>query len=71
MTAASGGEYAKALGEALVMRYSLDEEADTLYLWRGDEPQEAISFETTCIVRRDPETGDLVGVTVFDVLMSK
>jgi hypothetical protein len=45
-----------------------DAEGDVLYLWRGDGPTEAISFpmDSGPIVRVDPETGELVGVTLVD-----
>jgi Protein of unknown function (DUF2283) len=45
-----------------------DEKADVLYLWRGDAPVEAISVPTDDgpIVRVDPTTGELVGVTLLD-----
>lgn len=47
---------------------SYDECADVLYLWRGDDPREAISFHTEDgpLVRVDPSTGELVGVTLLD-----
>jgi hypothetical protein len=47
---------------------SYDDAADVLYLWRGDTPTEAISLpmDEGPIVRVDPETGDLVGVTLLD-----
>jgi hypothetical protein len=47
---------------------SYDSDADVLYLWRGSEPSEAISFpmDDGPIVRVDPESGELVGVTLVD-----
>lgn len=47
---------------------SYDDAADVLYLWRGDAPAEAISLPTDegPIVRVDPESGELVGVTLLD-----
>lgn len=45
-----------------------DEDEDILYAWVGDEPRAAITYETDegHLVRLDPETKDLVGVTVLD-----
>jgi len=45
-----------------------DQEADILYLWVGREPQEAISVTSNegHLVRLDPETYDVVGLTVFE-----
>ncbi len=47
---------------------SYDEHADVLYLWRGDHPVEAISVATDDgpLVRVDPMSGVLVGVTLLD-----
>jgi hypothetical protein len=47
---------------------SYDEIADVLYLWRGDAPVEAVSVPTDDgpVVRIDPQTGALVGVTLLD-----
>jgi hypothetical protein len=47
---------------------SYDDDADVLYLWRGQAPVEAISFpmDDGPIVRVHPETGELVGVTLLD-----
>jgi hypothetical protein len=47
---------------------SYDEHADVLYLWRGTKSAEAISMSTTdgIIVRVDPKTGTLIGVTLLD-----
>ena len=52
--------------EALGALY--DDNADVLYLWRGEEPSEAISFPTDegPILRVDPVSGELVGVTLLD-----
>lgn len=45
-----------------------DVEADVLYLWRGDAPTEGIGLTTDDgpIVRFDPETGEVVGITIPD-----
>ena len=50
------------------LRASYDELADVLYLWRGKKPVEAITFPTDDgpLVRVNPETGELVGITLFD-----
>jgi hypothetical protein len=47
---------------------SYDADADVLYLWRGSEPREALSFpmDSGPLVRLDPDTGELVGVTLID-----
>ncbi len=47
---------------------SYDEAVDVLYLWRGDEPSEAVGIPTEdgLIVRLHPETGELVGMTLMD-----
>jgi hypothetical protein len=47
---------------------SYDEDADVLYLWRGERPVEALSLETDegPIVRLDLESGELCGVTLID-----
>jgi hypothetical protein len=52
--------------EALTASY--DEDADVLYLWRGPEPVEAISLpmDSGPIVRVDPRTREVVGVTLMD-----
>jgi hypothetical protein len=41
--------------------------ADVLYLWRGEAPQNAISLTAIegHLVRIHPESGDLVGFTIF------
>ena len=47
---------------------SYDEQADILYLWRGDEPKEAVSLnsEEGFLVRLDPESYEILGFTIFD-----
>lgn len=47
---------------------SYDEQADVLYLWRGDEPREAFTLnsEEGYLVRLDPESFEIVGFTIFD-----
>ena len=47
---------------------SYDENADVLYLWRGEKPAEALSLATDegPIVRLDMETGEVTGVTLLD-----
>ena len=44
-----------------------DSFADVLYLWRGGGPTGAISLTSIegHLVRVDPETGDIVGFTIF------
>jgi hypothetical protein len=51
-----------------ILGASYDDEADVLYLWRGPEPVEAISFTTDegPVVRLQPDTGELVGFTILD-----
>jgi uncharacterized protein YuzE len=46
---------------------SYDEQADILYLWRG-EPREAVSLtsEEGHLIRFNPDTGEIVGFTIFD-----
>ena len=53
-------------GEPLNTEY--DEHEDILYLWVGDEPAEAVTFETEDghLVRLDPKTHEFVGVTILD-----
>lgn len=48
--------------------FDYDDEADVLYLWRGDGPREAIGLTTPDghVVRLDEETGEIVGFTVFN-----
>lgn len=48
------------------MRLSYDTDADVLYVSFGAS-QEAISEETGdgMLIRRHPDTGDIVGVTIF------
>jgi uncharacterized protein YuzE len=47
---------------------SYDEQADILYLWRGDAPRPAISIASVQghLIRLDQETGEIVGFTIFD-----
>jgi len=47
---------------------SYDELTDVLYLWRGSKSVEAISvpLDDGPIVRVQPETGALVGITLLD-----
>lgn len=47
---------------------SYDEQADVLYLWRGAEPQEAVTLNSDegFLVRLDPESYAIVGFTIFD-----
>jgi uncharacterized protein YuzE len=47
---------------------SYDEQADILYLWRGDAPREAVTLnsEEGYLVRLDPDTYKVVGFTIFD-----
>jgi uncharacterized protein YuzE len=49
------------------LQMSYDKEADVLYVSFG-APQAAISEETSegILLRKDPETGAIVGVTVLD-----
>jgi uncharacterized protein YuzE len=45
-----------------------DKEQDVLYLWTGEKPREAVTYETEDghLVRLDPETREFVGVTILD-----
>lgn len=45
-----------------------DDDADVLYLWRGDSPTEAIGLDSRegVVVRIAPDTGELVGFTLLD-----
>jgi Protein of unknown function (DUF2283) len=47
---------------------SYDEQADILYLWRGDAPVPAVSLtsEEGHLIRFDPKSYELVGITIFD-----
>src|SRR6266496_1997470 len=47
---------------------SYDEQADILYLWRGEESQEAVTLnsEEGYLVRLNPESYEIVGFTIFD-----
>jgi hypothetical protein len=50
------------------LRSDYDEDADVLYLWRGQRPAEALSLATDegPIARLDILTGELTGVTLMD-----
>jgi uncharacterized protein YuzE len=50
-----------------LLRSEYDEGQDILYLW-VDEPRPATTYETEQghLVRLDPETYELVGVTILD-----
>ena len=50
--------------------FDYDDEADVLYLWRGDEPREAVGLTTpeSHVARLDEETGEIVGFTIFNWL---
>lgn len=50
------------------LKASYDEVADVLYVWRGDEPREAIALtsEEGHLIRLDPDTNEVVGFTIFD-----
>jgi uncharacterized protein YuzE len=52
--------------EPLTARY--DDEADVLYLWRGDEPAEGVGLTTDegIVILFDPEDGEIVGFTLTD-----
>jgi uncharacterized protein YuzE len=52
--------------EPLTARY--DDEADVLYLWRGDEAAEGIGLTTDegIVILVDPEDGEVVGFTLLD-----
>lgn len=56
------------LDEDEELGYDYDEAGDILYLWRGDQPSEAISFETPegHLLRVDENTLEIVGITLFD-----
>jgi uncharacterized protein YuzE len=45
-----------------------DDEADVLYLWRGEEPGEGVGLTTDdgILIRFHPETGEVVGFTIVD-----
>ena len=60
-------EYIFILDDDEELGASHDEEADVLYLWRGDAPREAMSIESRegHLVRVDPDTGEIVGFTIF------
>ena len=47
---------------------SYDEAADVLYLWRGEKARPGVALSTPegHLVRIDPITAELVGVTIFD-----
>jgi Protein of unknown function (DUF2283) len=52
--------------ERLSARY--DDEADVLYLWRGDEAAEGVGLTTDdgIVILFAPEDGELVGFTLLD-----
>ena len=56
------------LNGEIVLGCSYDEEADILYLWPGDEPRPGVAIQTPegHLVRFDPDTRELVGITIFD-----
>ena len=45
-----------------------DEQADILYLWRGEGPRDAVSLTSNegHLVRLDPDSAEIVGFTIFD-----
>jgi len=47
---------------------SYDEQADILYLWRGEGPRHAISLTSSegHLVRLDPGSAEILGFTIFD-----
>lgn len=49
------------------LQHEIDSEEDILYLW-VDGPRASVTYETTDghLVHLDPETQELVGVTVMD-----
>lgn len=57
----------RLLGEEL-LQHDYDEDADILYLWRGEEPVEALSLTSPegHLLRLHPETHEVVGFTIFD-----
>lgn len=48
--------------------FSYDEDADVLYLWRGERPRPAISLtnEHGHVIRLDEATGEIVGFTILN-----
>jgi uncharacterized protein YuzE len=52
--------------EPLTARY--DDEADVLYLWRGEEARAGIGLTTDegVVILFDPEDGEVVGFTLID-----
>lgn len=52
--------------ELLTARY--DDEADVLYLWRGDDAAEGIGLTTDegVVILLNPEDGEIVGFTLID-----
>jgi Protein of unknown function (DUF2283) len=52
--------------EDLTARY--DDEADVLYLWRGDEAVEGVGLTTDegIVILFNPDDGELVGFTLLD-----
>ena len=47
---------------------SYDEQADILYLWRGDTsvPAMSLTSDEGHLARVDPHSGEVVGITIFD-----
>ena len=48
--------------------HTYDDEADVLYLWRGEAPREALGLTTSegHVVRVDETSGEIVGFTIFN-----
>ena len=51
-----------------LLGHAYDDEADVLYLWRGEAPREAIALTTAewHVVRIEEATGEIVGFTIFN-----
>lgn len=56
------------LEERVELSCEYDADDDTLYAWIGEQPTKAITYETDegHLVRLDPDTNELVGITIFD-----
>ncbi len=54
--------------DGTVLTPDYDEVEDILYLWIEGGPRPAVTFETSHghLVQLDPETRDLIGVTIID-----